>query len=505
MKLLIIDNDQQNLQDLSILVKDGDYTVFTALNGEEGLLLFKKVLPDIVVTALRMQGISGFEVLKTIRRDNPEAEIIVFASQQDVDLAVEALRHGASDFLYQPINNEIFIIALKRAREKIKIRKEFTTYTTDLETMCSLAMVELKRKTDFQDKLIYRSNDGIVAANEYGTVIIFNPRAEQIFGIDRKDVVGKKKLADLYPEEINKDFFYGFRRKRSEDDLGWRESVIVRQSDNMKVPVRYWGTLLYDQSEIVGNVGFFQDLSEIKQLQQELVQSERLAAIGQTVARLAHYIKNILTGLKGGAYIVNIALDKNDTDKLKTGWNMIQRNVEKVSSLVSNLLSYSKEREPEYRDCFPNEIVEEVFFLMEVRAQENNIQLLKDYDPLIKQVSMDPDAIHRILLNLVSNAIDACIYDLDLSKKLHHVWIKTRLKDNNCITFEVTDDGTGMSDEVKKKLFSAFFSTKGGKGTGLGLLVTQKVIQENGGDIKVESQPGLGSTFFVTLPYRDVS
>ena len=229
--------------------------------------------------------------------------------------------------------------------------------------------------------------------------------------------------------------------------------------------------------------------------------SERLAAIGQTVARLAHYIKNILTGLKGGTYIVNIGLDKNDTDKLRTGWSMVQRNIGRVSYLVMDLLTYSKEREPDYQNCFPNDIAEDVCELMETKATQNQIALIRDFDPAIGELCMDPDAIHRCLLNFVSNAIDACLFDLGLEKKWQ-VLVKTEFADDSAVTFKVSDNGVGMTDEVKEKLFAAFFSTKGGKGTGLGLLVTQKLVHEHGGKIDVTSEPGKGSTFTMILPFR---
>ena len=113
---------------------------------------------------------------------------------------------------------------------------------------------------------------------------------------------------------------------------------------------------------------------------------------------------------------------------------------------------------------------------------------------------MDPDVVHRCLLNLVSNALDACLFDLELDKQWQ-VTVKTKLVDE-AVEFEVGDNGTGMSEEVKEKLFTAFFSTKGGKGTGLGLLVTQKLVHEHGGSIEVTSEMGKGSTFIMTLPFR---
>ena len=241
-----------------------------------------------------------------------------------------------------------------------------------------------------------------------------------------------------------------------------------------------------------------------KRLEEELVKSERLAAIGQTVAGLAHCIKSILFGLEGGVYVVNKALRKDDMQKLHTGWNMVRKNIDKASNLVLDLLDYPKERTPEYESCSPNIIAEEVCELMEPKAKDillDETEIIRDFDPHLGEVLLDPKRIHRCLLNLVSNAIDACLMDEDESK-VCMVKVSTRREGEGKFVFQVSDNGCGMDDEVKKQLFTSFFSTKGSKGTGLGLLITQKIVQEHGGTLSVNSEPGKGSVFTILLPEK---
>ena len=241
---------------------------------------------------------------------------------------------------------------------------------------------------------------------------------------------------------------------------------------------------------------------ELRKAQEDLVKSERLATIGETVAGVAHYIKNILNGLRGGMYKVNSAMAKHKPEQMKDGWDMVQRNIEKVSQLVLDLLSYSKERSPEQKTCSPNQIVAEVVELLKQKADENSIKLNVLFDPNIKEADFDPKGIHDALLNLVSNAIDACIYDKNTSKSWE-VTVKTGTETTDSgienILFEVSDNGCGMNPEIQSKVFTRFFSTKEGQGTGLGLLITQKIIQEHGGEITMVSQEGVGTTFFVVL------
>jgi PAS domain S-box-containing protein len=358
---------------------------------------------------------------------------------------------------------------------------------------------ENRQRANFQAKLIGSSNDGIVATDAQFRIVIFNPAAESIFGYSGSEVIESKTIRDIYPAQVVQAFEDAMAAMDADHwSLPWQESVILSK-DGLEIPVRFSGSILHQKHKKMGIVTFFQDLREIKRLQKELVGAERLAAVGQTVAGMAHCVKNILHGLRGGSYMVNIGIDKDNTDKLKTGWNMVQRNIARTSDLVQDLLSYSKEREPEMAPCRPNEIVEEVCELMQAVAEENHVTLEMNLSPEIQEVQMDQRSLHRSLLNLVSNAIDACRDD-PASGKSHHVEVITASDPDNFIRFDVRDNGSGMSAEVKSKLFSSLFSTKGPQGTGLGLLVTSKLVEEHKGTIQVESELTQGTTFSIRLP-----
>jgi signal transduction histidine kinase len=164
-----------------------------------------------------------------------------------------------------------------------------------------------------------------------------------------------------------------------------------------------------------------------------------------------------------------------------------------------DLLSYSKQREPEYESCHPNEIAEDVCELLEGVAGDHDVRLVRQFSDRIKPVVMDPRTVHRCLMNLVTNAIDACIFDPEVDKD-HQVTIVTESDASDVTRFEIKDNGCGMSEEVRAKLFSSFFSTKGAKGTGLGLLVTAKLVEEHQGTIDVASTEGEGTAFTLRFP-----
>jgi PAS domain S-box-containing protein len=484
-------------------LKVDGHRVFTALSGEEALAVFEEKQPEIVVTDIKMPGMNGIEVLQQIKARNAETEVIIITGHGDIDSAIEALQHGASDFINKPVRDEALSIALNRAREKYDIKKQLREYTDDLEAKVEAATRELRRRANFQTKLIRSSNDGIIATDQNLNIVLYNPGAERIFGYEPVEVIARRSIRNIYPDHLAKRFEAAMGDKNgARAEFDWQETQIANK-DGEQIPVRFSGTVLYENSHTMGSVAFFQDLREIKRLEKELLRSERLAAIGQTVAGLAHGIKNILHGFKGGSYLVEIGLKRDDTDKLDSGWQMIKKNIRRTSDLVLDLLSYSKQREPNIVVCRPNEIVDEVCDIVQVRADEANIRVERALDPVIGQVKMDPHTLHQALLNLATNAVDACLFD-ERSDKNWVVRVKSIRRSASHLGFEVSDNGIGMSQETLAKLFTSFFSTKGHRGTGLGLMVTRKLIDESRGDISVTSQPGSGTTFSVSLPYTEV-
>ena len=238
------------------------------------------------------------------------------------------------------------------------------------------------------------------------------------------------------------------------------------------------------------------DVTQLHTLEKEKLEAERLAAVGQTVAGLAHGIKNILMGIEGGVYVMESGLRKNMPEKTERGLLMLSRNVDKISKLVRNLLGFSRGTVPQVKLTDPNAIAREILELYRDKAAQLDVDLQSDLESSIPLAPLDGEGIHTCLANLVSNAIDACQMSEENGCK---VVLRTR-DDGKAILFEVADDGCGMDYEVKKRIFTTFFTTKGGGGTGLGLLMTRKIVQEHGGRIEVETEPGEGTTFRIVLP-----
>lgn len=232
-------------------------------------------------------------------------------------------------------------------------------------------------------------------------------------------------------------------------------------------------------------------------LHKKIIQTERLAAIGQTVAGLAHCIKNVLYGIQGGSYMVDLGLRKDDETKLLKGWEIVKKNSSFMHNLVLDMLTYSKDRKPEYESADIYEITETVCDLIEAKAGEQGVTIKRAPRTFSGEVVLDATGIRRCILNLAGNAVDACAgMDGGL------IGITADAVDDSIVRIVISDNGSGISEEDRSQLFRIFFSTKGSKGTGLGLAVTHKIISEHEGTIEVESAPGKGTQFIISLPLR---
>lgn len=229
-----------------------------------------------------------------------------------------------------------------------------------------------------------------------------------------------------------------------------------------------------------------------------MVQSERLAAVGQTIATLSHHIKNVLQGIRGGSYLVDMGLENEDLAVVHKGWDIVNRNQNKISSLVMDMLSFSKEREP---DPVPSDLVALVADIVETvqqRAAEIGATITWSPPDDIPQLLFDPEALSRAILNVVTNALDA-VEDRPNAVVTIQIACDTVAQR---VSVTVSDNGEGMTPETIAEIFNLFVSTKGARGTGLGLTVSRKILREHGGDIRVTSVPGEGSTFVLEFPLR---
>jgi len=277
------------------------------------------------------------------------------------------------------------------------------------------------------------------------------------------------------------------------------EEILVTRGGEHVNAVVHTMPMFDDDGKIASVMEVFTDITEVKKLQHQL------AIMGRAVAGMAHRIKNILMGLEGGIFVVNTGLETQNRDEIAEGWEMVERNVHRVSHMVKDLLYCSKDRTPNFEDdVCPHDILLDVRELYADRMADEDIEISTKLSTFRHCGSFDPEAIHSMLCNLVSNAIDACRFDPSLEKDHHSITLKCRQDRTLQTVFEIEDNGAGIPEDFNNKVFEDFFSSKGTEGTGIGLLVVQKVAHEHGGTVSFSSTPGKGTKFTVTIPPREL-
>lgn len=348
---------------------------------------------------------------------------------------------------------------------------------------------ELALANFLRQALVENTPEAIVVVNAERRVVVVNRAAEVLLGRSREQLLGRRVPPGLVPAQARGVFF------------GRRDHCVIAETEiegagGERIPVRLTGVALRHAGEQMGAAFIARDLRERKRLEREKLDAERLAAVGQTVAGLAHGIKNILTGLEGGMYVTSTSLTKGDQRRVHQGWEMLERNMGRISTLVKNLLAFSRGDEPKPSFIDPAEVVAEVVELYRDSAEQHGVSLDAAIARVAGPAAMDREGLHTCLANLVSNALDAC-----LVAQAGGCRVRVALREEEgALVFEVADSGCGMDYDVKQRAFTSFFTTKGAGGTGLGLLITRKIVQQHGGSVTFESTPAEGTVFRLRFP-----
>ena len=630
-KLLIVDDEEGIRKVLSISLSDSGYTVFTAQNGEEALDIFRRENPSIVLTDIKMPGMDGIELLRMLKQENPDTEVIMITGHGDMELAIKSLKYQAIDFVTKPINDDVLEIALNRAHEKIRMREQLRQYTENLESLVrekSARLVEIERQvavgqaveglssamrdmavdlegglTYFNempcfvsihspelkviavnplyrnrlgDKVgcksweIYTGNTGTrencpagqtynsgkglrtraivktVSGDKAPVMVNTAPIRNQNGDVElvveiSADITEVKRLQEQldrsqqryqqlfdevpcyisvhdrqfrltaanrrFKEDFDTDygaFCYQVYKHRDEpcpncpviktfkDGRSHQTEMVVTAKSGERYNVLIWTAPLRNS---VGRVTHVMEMStnitQIRQLQ------DHLSSLGLKISSISHGIKGLLTGLDGGMYLVESGFAQDKPERVQEGWEAVKTIVDRIRKLVHNILFFAKERELKYTRIDGLNFAEDVAATVEAKIKANGINFVRDFDESVGTLQIDAGVLRLALINILENALDACLEDQAQNK---HEIVFGVGQDAGQVTFEISDNGIGMDQEIYKKLFTLFFSTKGNKGTGLGLFIADKIVDQHGGKISVESKPERGSKFRVTIP-----
>ncbi len=352
----------------------------------------------------------------------------------------------------------------------------------------------LKETEAFLEKVISGSPIAIIAADRYGTILLMNPAAEELFGYTSACAARNVTAHELYPPGVASSIMR--QLKDGKGKLPGIKTMIIN-ADEEAIPVELTASIVYEDGEEVATVGIYTDLREklavenqLKQTQARLAQSEKMASIGQLAAGVAHEINNPLTSILFYAEMKLETMDADDPERSEV--EAVTEDVKRCKEIVQNLLAYSRQSSPTRDIIHLNDLVDQSLALIRDPKMFQHIEIVRDFSEQMMLVHVDRNQISQVIVNLVINAVSA------MDQKGRLTLTTSRSKTNGKAYLEVTDTGCGIAREQLSKIFDPFFTTKPpGEGTGLGLSTAYGLIKENKGEIRVKQTGSDGTTFLL--------
>jgi len=489
MKILLVEPSEKIQKIFSQRLALENYEVFMADEGIQASKIVKTVFPEIVMIDIRLNGMSGIDLLKSIKQEYPDIEVIMITGLKDLQLAIDCLNMGAVDFITKPVINDIVKIALTRARDKIENRIKFSMYTRNLEI---LVKDKTRKLTDSENRYIQLFDESpsfiiivdkdfkIIEANkmfrkQYGNII--GKHCYRVYQGANAPLSGcpvKKTFKDLKSHTAEMEVTLGNGEVRN----------LLLQTSAIKNP----------DGQILHVMEMATDVTVIHQLK------DHLAALGLHISSISHGIKGLLSGLDGGDYMITLGLETGNTELIKDGWDIAKKKITLIRRMVLDILFNSKDRALERQGVNIFDFIQELVTTMAPKMKKAGIALVQD-TPKPKsddKIWIDETVLFAALLAIFENAVDACVAVKDIRDKLE-IEIRVELKKEETI-FKIRDNGKGLARKYQTEVFSLFYSDKGNKGTGLGLYIAQRSVKQHNGVIKINSIPGQFTEFTIIIP-----
>ncbi|MBW2407391.1 MAG: response regulator [Deltaproteobacteria bacterium] len=479
--ILLVDDEADLREVLDISLSHGGYEVFTAENGVQALDILKEKDIPVVITDIKMPGIDGIDLLRKIKNRHPETEVIMLTGHGDLDLAIKSLKHEATDFITKPINDDALEMAMVRAFDKISMRKKLKEYDRNR------AMYDI-----FINELI--QEDVLVIGSDY-RILDINETLLNKLGLKRKEAVGRycyeitHRLTTPCSGEDHKCPLKETLMTRKPTT----ETHIHKDKDNKNVYYSISAYPLFENGEVIGAIELSRDITADINGRQAMMQKDKLASIGRLSAGVAHEINNPLTTILTTAMLIQEDIDPDNPmyEELETITNETLR----CRKIVASLLDFARQTKPAKKHHNINDIITECIQLTRKQAEFKDIQILNELSEKVPKLLLDKEQIQQAFINLILNATDA-------TDPGGTITVSTDFSpDNQLVNITVSDTGKGIAAEVLDKIFEPFFTTRE-IGTGLGLAITHGIIGRHGGDIRVHSRPGEGTTFTIRLPHN---
>jgi len=477
--ILLVDDEEGIINVLNIFLTDIGYKVYTAKSGAEALRIFRKVNPAVVLTDIKMPGMDGIELLRNIKQENRDTEVIMVTGHGNLELAIKSLKHDASDYITKPINHDVLEIALKRAFDKVIMREKLN------------ASDKNKALYDVLINQLIQEYVMIIGADY--RIMDINDNLLKKLGLKKEDAVGQfcYKIAHKQSVPCSTENHQCPLRKTLETKKPSQETHIHKGKDNKNIYYSISIYPLFENGEVIGTIELSRDITNDINIQKTLMKQDKLVSIGRLSAGVAHEINNPLTTILTTSMLIQE--DFNAQDPVYQELQTITDETLRCRKIVASLLDFARQTKPAKKISQINDIVVECLGLTQKQVAFNDVALEQNLSQDIPVISMDKDQIQQALINLILNAMEATNFGGKITIAT------TFIPQDKVVEIAVSDTGEGIYEDNVDKVFEPFFTTKD-SGTGLGLAITHGIIEQHGGSIDVESKMGRGTTFTIKLP-----
>ncbi|MFC1867908.1 ATP-binding protein [Thermodesulfobacteriota bacterium] len=479
--ILIADTNEEILDVLQLVIGRMGYEVIKCSTAYGIFSEIQIETYPVIITSLEFSNLKGGELVDMINKQSPSTQIIILVDEHSPDTALKYLDKdkGVSDFLTKPVNSAALEIYIKRAFKRRERQQKIYTLERERD---SFERSSLQFRQLFDEIPCYISiqdrNFRITGANK-------------LFKKDFGDYIGSYcyniyKHRDEPCQECPVYFTF-------QDGNHHQTEEVVTSKDGKPHNVLTWTSPLRDSD---GNIYQVMEMSTDISLLRNL--QSHLTSLGLMMGGMSHNIRGIMTGLEGGVYRLELGLRKDNKEQVHDALGTVKELTFRIKSMILSMLDYTKERQLSPTNVDAVKFARQVADIIALKAEKNNIELKIDFNESAGMIQIDPDSLNSCMVNILDNSIDACIDDRP-RKERYQVGFSLR-GNNDYIVFEIADNGVGMDQETREKMFTLFFSSKGNKGTGFGLFLSNHICEQHGGSIEVESEPGKGSVFRVSIP-----
>ncbi len=479
-QILLIDDDPEHASALKVYLERLPYEVTVSTTAKEVLLHLDNFAWDIIIgnPMIHDEITAGIDSFFTA---SPQTQLIVFGSSKNLDMAMERFDLTAVSYLELPLNSRALDLSLKRARNARYQSSKIQRYAERLG--------DLHNAQNLFNQLFDEVPCYISVQNRQLRITATNKRFKQHFG----SIIGgpcyeiyKHRTEPCEKCPVVKTFEDGF--------IHSTEEIVTSIFGKQYNVLTHTAPLKNEKGEITQVMEISTNITQIRQLQ------DHLTSLGFMLGSMSHGVKGMLTALDGGIYQLETGLDRKDEHRIVKAFDQVKTMTDKIKKMVLEILYYAKSRELQYTRMPLEQLVANIIGNISPLALKNNVKFDVSLQSDSGDIEIDPSWMEAALVNFLENAVDACA--VDRAKSFHQVRFDIKITDTDMdmITFIVSDNGIGMDPETREKMFTLFFTSKGSQGTGLGLFIAHRVIQQHGGTVTVASTQYQGTTVTISLP-----